>query len=138
MKNFFKDKKLVSFLFVFCIFMIISSYFIQKQRKQYNEVKKLPFYNIQIQDVQDGIYTNQTYTSFMHVSLEVHVQNQKITNIKILENIGSSGQLVEPIIQEMINQNKAIVPLIPKDELASLVFISCVDGALKQGVVQNE
>ena len=37
----------------------------------------------------------------------------------------------------MIAENKVIVDLINGEEVASLVFLSCVDGAISQGVIDN-
>ena len=112
------------------VFVMFCSYLIVRHKSQVMEAKNLPFYNTPLQAVDDGTYYGKTYTKFLHVQLEVTVQDHQLVNIKVLENKGSQGQKVEPIIQEMIKQNKVVVPAIKGEELASLVFISCVDTAL--------
>ena len=120
------------------VFVMFCSYLIVRHKNQVLEAKNLPFYNTSLEAVDDGTYYGKTYTKFLHVQLEVTVQNHQLQNIKVLENKGSQGQKVEPIIQEMIKQNKVVVPAIKGEELASLVFISCVDTALHSGVRQIE
>ena len=70
----------------------------------------------------------------MHVQLSVTVQNHTITDIKIIENKGSYGQKAKQIVQSMLEENKTVVPLIKGDEIGSLVFISCADNALQNGL----
>lgn len=120
------------------VFVMFCSYLIVRHKNQVLEAKNLPFYNTSLEAVDDGTYYGKTYTKFLHVQLEVTVQNHQLQNIKVLENKGSQGQKVEPILQEMIKQNKVVVPAIKGEELASLVFISCVDSALHSGATTGE
>ena len=120
------------------VFVMFCSYLIVRHKNQVLEAKYLPFYNTSLEAVDDGTYYGKTYTKFLHVQLEVTVQNHQLQNIKVLENKGSQGQNAEPILQEMIKQNKIVVPAIKGEELASLVFISCVDTALHSGAGQKE
>lgn len=124
-------------LIIFCLVMVMFSFFIRRKRADLNEAKQLPFFNTQVEKVQDGTYENQTKTSFMHLKIEVTVLNNQITKIVILENEGSRGKNVEPVIDSMISLNKAVVPLVDGEEIASLVFISCVDGALQKGLIDG-
>ena len=120
------------------VFVMFCSYLIVRHKSQVQEAKNLPFYNTPLEAVADGTYYGKTYTKFLHVQLEVTVQNHQLKEIKIIENKGSQGQKVQPIIQEMIKQNKVVVPAIKGEELASLVFISCVDTALHSGISQDK
>ena len=119
------------------VFVMFCSYLIVRHKNQVLEAKNLPFYNTPLESVEDGIYSAKTYTKFLHLQLEVTVQNHQLQVIKVIENKGSQGQKVEPILQEMIKQNKVIVPAIKGEELASLVFISCVDSALHSAITDN-
>ena len=112
------------------VFVMFCSYLIIRHKNQVLEAKNLPFYNTPIEAVADGTYSAKTYTKFLHLQLEVTVQNHQLYDIKVIENKGSQGQKAEPILQEMIKQNKVVVPAIKGEELASMVFISCVDSAL--------
>ena len=126
------NSKLLAYFAV--VFVMFSGYLIMRHKNQMTEVKNLPFYNVSLADVEDGVYIGKTYTSFLHVQLEVTVKNHSFESINIIENKGSQGIKVKPILDEMIAQNKTIVPAIKGEELASVVFISCVDSAIKQGL----
>lgn len=120
--------KLLSYFAI--IFVMFCGYLILRHKNQITEARNLPFYNVSLEQVEDGTYLGKTYTSFMHVQLEVTVKNHLFQDIKVIENKGSQGQKVAPILQTMIKENKTVVPAIKGEELASLVFISCVDTAL--------
>ena len=120
------------------VFVMFCSYLIVRHKSQVQEAKNLPFYNTPLEAVADGTYYGKTYTKFLHVQLEVTVQDHQLKEIKIIENKGSQGQKIQPIIQEMIKQNKVVVSAIKGEELASLVFISCVDTALHSGISQDK
>ena len=70
---------------------------------------------------------------FIHIFVVYFLFFWKITKIDIIENEGSYGQKVAPIIDEMILQNQSVVTAIKGDEIASILFIICVDDALKNG-----
>lgn len=121
-------------LIVFCGVLLITSFFIQQKKRHINEAKKLPFSNTNLELVDDGTYENTTNTSFMRLSLAVTVKDHKFTEIKIIENKGSRGKKADEIIANIIESNKVINSLVDGDEIGNLVFISCVDGALKKGI----
>lgn len=106
----------------------------RRTRNYYKQAAKLPFYNIQVEDVQDGTYRGKVYTQFIHVQLDVTVENGKLTKIDIIENEGLQGKKVSPILDDMILNNTSVVPAIKGEELASIAFIACVDDALQKGV----
>ena len=128
------DKEPVLYISIgICLVLLFISYLQQKNYKHIKEVSKLPFYNVKVEDVVDVTYLGKTYTSFMNVQLEVTVLDHQITDIQVIENAGSKGKKVEPILEQMIAQNKSVVQAIKGEELASIVFITCVDDALKKG-----
>ncbi|MCR4735893.1 MAG: hypothetical protein K5829_12915 [Treponema sp.] len=136
-KSSFLDKKPVIYgMIALCIVLMFVSYMQHKKRKQLQEAASLPFYGISVDAVNDGTYTGETFTSFMHLQLNVTVADHKITDIQILQNEGSRGQNIAPIAEKIIQENKSVVTAIKGEEIASLVFISCVDDALKKGSEQ--
>ena len=112
------------------IFIMFGGWIISKQKARSAEAARLPFYNVQLDDVEDGIYYGKTETSFMQVELEIEVENHKFKDIRIIKSEGVDCESVKPIVQEMIKQNKTAVKAVKGAELGSLVYISCVDGAL--------
>ena len=102
------------------------------------ETKKLPFLNTPLEKVADGTYEGKTYTSFLHLQVEVTVKNHTLTDIQLIENKGSKGHLLDKMVQKMLEQNKVVVQPESKDKLASLVLISCVDSAINKGLENTE
>ncbi len=133
-KNWFNSKILTAILVVICIILTFAMYMQRRTRNYYKEAAKLPFYNVQAAEVMDGTFHGKAYTRFIHVQLDVTVQNHKITDIKITENEGLGGKKIEPLLNEIITQNDSVVPALKGDELASIVFIACVDDALFKGL----
>ena len=136
MKNKFKfdSKTTRTILIIICVILSFILYMQRRTRNYYKQAAKLPFYNIQVEDVQDGTYRGKVYTQFIHVQLDVTVENGKLTKIDIIENEGLQGKKVSPILDDMILNNTSVVPAIKGEELASIAFIACVDDALQKGV----
>ena len=134
MKQTFFDKAAKILPAAAIIIAMFGFFLIYRNKAQVTETVHLPYYGILAEQVEDGIYEAKTYTSYLHVQLRVHVQNHQITDIEVLENEGSKGQNVLPILQSVIEHNATKVPAVKGEEMASLVFISCIDSALKQGV----
>ena len=63
--------------------------------------------------------------------------DHKITKIDIIENEGAYGKKIDPLLDEIIAQNNSVVPAVKGEELASIVFISCVDDALFKGITEE-
>ena len=115
------------------LFLMAGGWILARRRANITEAAKLPFYNVELSEVEDGEYYGKTYTSFLHLQLKVFVQNHTITNIDVIESEGIDSETAKPILQDMIAQNKVVVKAIKGAELGSLVYISCVDGALYNG-----
>lgn len=105
-------------------------WYIARKKARFKEAASLPFYKVELSQIADGEYEGQTMTSFLHLRLLVTIENHQLKNIEVLENDGLDGETAKPIIQEMIKQNKVVVPAIKGAELGSLVYISCVSTAL--------
>ena len=110
--------------------LMAGGYIISRKKMQLREATRLPFYKVEISDIKDGKYNGITETSFLHLELEIEIENQKIKEIKVLRNDALDGEKARPIISEMIAQNKIIVPAIKGAERGSLVYISCASTAL--------
>ena len=134
----FDSKPVRIILIVLCVVLTFILYMQRRKRAYYKEAAKLPFYNVQPADVKDGTYHGKAYTRFLHVQLDVTVESGKLTKIGIIENEGTGGKQITPLLDEMIAQNNSVVPALKDDELASIVFIACVDDALHKGILEDE
>lgn len=132
------SKTLRTVLIVICVILSFIMYMQRRTRNNLKQVAKLPFYNVQPSQVPDGTFHGKVYTKFMHVQLDVSVQEGRLTKIEIVENQGAYGKKVQPLLDEMIAQNNTVVPAIKGDEIGSIVFIACVDDALFNGLPDDE
>ena len=112
------------------IILMAGGYIVNRKKLQLREAANLPYYKIELSEIEDGIYTGKTETSFLHLELEINVENHQIKKINVLQNDGIDGEKARPIIDEMIAQNKIVVPAIKGAERGSLVYISCASTAL--------
>ena len=119
-------------MFAAIIFIVFCGYIIARKKIQLREAASLPFYKIELEQIADGTYSGKTYTSFLHLQLDVKIENHKIADIIVIENEGIDGEKARPIIQKMIEQNSVVVPAVKGAELGSLVYIICVSTALAQ------
>lgn len=120
------------------ISVMLGGFIISRRKNQVREVTNLPYHNVELEQVPDGIYTARTETSFLYVELAVTVQNHKIVNIKVTESEGLDSVPAKPILDKIIQENKTAVQAIKGAELGSIVYISCVDSALYKGILQNQ
>ena len=129
------DSKLIrAILIIICVVLTFMMYMQRRTRNYYKQAAKLPFYNVQPAAVPDGTYRGKVYTNFLHVQLDVTVKDQKLTKIDIIENEGAFGKKVSPILDKMISENSSVVQAVEGEELASIVFVACVDDALFNGL----
>lgn len=112
------------------IILMAGGYIVNRKKLQLREAANLPYYKIELSEIEDGIYTGKAETSFLHLELEILVENHQIKDIKVLQNDGIDGEKARPIIDEMIAQNKIVVPAIKGAERGSLVYVSCASTAL--------
>lgn len=132
------SKTIRTVLIVICVILSFIMYMQRRTRNNLKQAAKLPFYNVQPAQVPDGTFHGKVYTKFMHVQLDVSVQDGRLTKIEIVENQGAYGKKVQPLLDEMIAQNNTVVPAIKGDEIGSIVFIACVDDALFNGLPDEE
>lgn len=112
------------------IILMAGGYIVNRKKLQLREAANLPYYKVELSEIEDGIYTGKAETSFLHLELEIKVENHQIKDIKVLQNDGIDGEKARPIIDEMIAQNKIVVPAIKGAERGSLVYVSCASTAL--------
>lgn len=121
----------VKYLSLFAlIFLMIGAYMINSHRSKIKEAARLPFYNVQIENIDDGTYSGKTYTSFAHVQVEVTIKNHKLEKIIATECEGTEVGKAVGVLQEMVDKNQIVLPAKKGQEIGTMIFISCVDSAL--------
>ena len=128
---------LAKVLAVIALLSIMFGGFLTTRRKnQLAEATKLPYHNISLEQIPDGFYKARTETSFLHIELQVQVENHKIIEIKVIEADGIDAVPAQPVLDRMIAENKIAVQAVKGAELGSLVYISCVDKALYSAIAE--
>ena len=128
---------LAKVLAVIALLSIMFGGFLTTRRKnQLAEATKLPYHNISLEQIPDGFYKARTETSFLHIELQVQVENHKIIEIKVIEADGIDAVPAQPVLDRIIAENKIAVQAVKGAELGSLVYISCVDKALYSAIAE--
>ena len=116
--------------------IMLGGFLVSRRKNHLAEATKLPYHNVSLEQVPDGFYKARTETSFLHIELQVQVENHKIIEIKVIEADGIDAVPAQPVLNRMIAENKIAVQAVKGAELGSLVYISCVDKALYNAIVE--
>lgn len=97
-------------------------------------VQEIPIGDFSIADVADGIYIGECDVNFICAKVEVTVQDGAIQKIKILEHKHERGQDAEPIVDQIISEQRLDVDAISGATNSSTVLKKAVENALASGL----
>ena len=127
-----------------CLFLMVGMMFIvnnkRTERKYLEEATSYFSENYTFsspESTADGTYRSEATTTFLHVVMDVTVQDHKLTKIEVIEKMGKKGRRVDSIIDTMLANNTSTVQAVKNEEPASLVYILCVDNALSKGKIAD-
>lgn len=124
-------EKLSKYLMYFAvIFIMVAAFLVNSHKTKLKEAARLPFYNVNLENIEDGEYNGSTYTSFAHVQVKVTISNHKLVKIEATECEGTEVGKALDVLQEMVEKNTIVVPAKKGREIGTMVFISSVDNAL--------
>jgi len=129
-----KKKRIKVILITIVIGIMISIGYIFS--KQLNQVDSLIMDEIQMSQVEDGIYIGETETILVKVKVKIEVKDSKIENILILNHQNGLGSKAEKIIEDMIKQNRYDVDIVSGATISSKVIKSAVFNGLQKGIKQ--
>jgi uncharacterized protein with FMN-binding domain len=112
------------------IFLIVVS---SMSVKMEDELTGLQNYDVDLNDLENGIYQGHAETTFVKVEVAVEVNNHKIIGIDILKHDNGFGEKAERIVEDMINMNTYDVDAISGATSSSQVIKSAVNDALANG-----
>lgn len=95
-----------------------------------DELKSLTYYEVDLDEIEDGLYRGQADTTFVKVKVAVEVKNHKIVRIEILRHDNGFGKKAEGIVWDMIDLNTYDVDAMNGATGSSQVIKSAVSGAL--------
>ena len=96
-----------------------------------NDMKNLKYYEVNLNELENGVYRGEAKTSLVKVEVEVEVSNNKITKIVLLKHENGLGSKAESIIDKMIEKNTYEVDTVSGATTSSEVIKSAVSDALR-------
>lgn len=130
MKKTIKIFSIIILLFFIAIAILMGSA-IYRQNKQINNME---FSKVDMFSVADGTYEGISETQWVKVTVEVAVEDHKITNIKIVRHENGKGAKAEEIINAMIAKNTYDVDAVSGATVSSIVIKNAVNKALINGL----
>lgn len=107
--------------------------FFRKVQKASQQINQLVYEDIDMNNMQDGIYDGQVETELIKVYVQVEVKDHQIKSIDILQHDNGFGDKANDIVNQMIKENDYRVDTISGATLSSQVIQSAVSQALKKG-----
>jgi uncharacterized protein with FMN-binding domain len=105
-----------------------------KSVKSYQDrVDSISFENYDASGIANGRYIGEYDVSLIYAKVEVIVENEKITNIKLLEHENGRGKAAEKIGDKIIDEQKIDVDAVSGATNSSQVIKKAVDNALSNG-----
>jgi uncharacterized protein with FMN-binding domain len=101
--------------------------------KMGSEMKSLEYYEVDLNELEDGVYQGKAETTFVKVEVEVEVNDHKSIRIDILKHDNGIGKRAEHITEDMINMNTYEVDAVSGATSSSQVIKSAVSDALANG-----
>lgn len=107
--------------------------FFRKVQKASQQINQLVYEDIDMNNMQDGIYDGQVETELIKVHVQVEVKDHQIKSIDILQHDNGFGDKANDIVNQMIKENDYRVDTISGATLSSQVIQSAVSQSLKKG-----
>ena len=107
--------------------------FFRKVQKASQQINQLVYEDIDMNNMQDGIYDGQVETELIKVYVQVEVKDHQIKSIDILQHDNGFGDKANDIVNQMIKENDYRVDTISGATLSSQVIQSAVSQSLKKG-----
>lgn len=96
-----------------------------------NDMKNLKYHEVNLNELENGVYRGEAKTSLVKVEVEVEVSNNNITKIVLLKHENGLGSKAESIIKKMISMNTYEVDAVSGATASSEVIKSAVSDALR-------
>lgn len=113
------------------IFLGVYLFLILPNQKKLESLRNMKIENIDLTQVEDGLYKGEfTYSDFTYV-VEVKVESQKITNINILNNRNTKySKNAESVVAKVIQKQTLDVDVISGASTTSKALLKAIENAL--------
>ena len=121
-------------LAIVALFLVIAAVIVVRFLPSYleyqNAVAHMTLSHTDASNIPDGVYVGECDVSLIYAKVEVHVENNAITDIRILEHRNGRGASAEKIAGEMVAQQRLDVDAVAGATNSSIVIKKAVDNAL--------
>lgn len=100
-------------------------------------VSEITFSNIDLRNVQNGVYRGEYDVGYIYAAVEVTVKDGKFTDIEIIDHETEKGEKAEMITEEMFATQSIEVDAISGATNSSLVIRKAVEEAIMKGCKRN-
>ena len=107
------------------------SYFIDFANYQ-NKIREIHIQNIDISEVEDGVYVGEYDSGYIYAKVEVTIENGIIAALRILEHGNERGETAEVVTEEIKRQQKLDVDAVTGATNSSNVIKKAVQNALAE------
>lgn len=105
-------------------------------KEQNKQIEAMEFTNIDMKKIQDGTFTGVSETPLVKATVEVSVEDHKITDIVITRHDNGKGTAAEAIVLDMIAANTYDVDAVSGATTSSKVIKNAVYNALQEGITE--
>ena len=125
-------KRILIIVSVFVLFMVamVVVMFVKTGRQLSKQVNV----EIDMEQVEDGIYRGSSDGGLVKVEVEVEVKEHKIVNINLLKHECGTGKPAESMIDEMVKNNTYDVDCVSGATASSKTIRNAVNKALQSGL----
>ncbi len=121
-------------IFILIVFGgILTAAFLSMNGKTERELKDLKVYEVNMNEIEDGIYRGKAETTLVKAEVAVEVRDHEIVQIDLLKHDNGFGKKAERITGDMIAQNTCEVDAVSGATTSSRVIQSAVSAALANG-----
>ena len=112
--------------------LIVFNIIANRIEKNFEALSDMPLEDIDIKDIDDGIYKG-SYKAFpVAAEVEVRIREGVITDIKITKHRQGQGKDAEAVIDKVISEQTLDVDTISGATYSSIVILKAVENALLQ------
>lgn len=126
-------KKKKMYLIIFCTIVLLTaltSYFIIQTQDNLNYLVSMPIEDIELELIEDGVYTGEYEVFPVSVILEIKVLDHEIIQVNILKHSNGKGEPAEVIINDVISNQSIEVDSIAGATFSSKVILLAIKDAL--------
>jgi uncharacterized protein with FMN-binding domain len=127
-------KKATKILVIILVFLIVVGfsifYFVQKIEASLSELSSIEIEDIDLTQIEDGVYEGSYSVFPVSVEVKVTVENNVITDIEIIKHVSGQGQPAEVIILDVIAEQSLNVDVITDATYSSKVILLAIKDAL--------